>query len=349
MGSAMVVPELNLSLSEDQAREVINRWGGRGFFRLRNMGDKIMIDGVRVGSAYTIKLRSQYEQRSVREGEVPFHGGYVDDRGQPPQPWDIPVARPPNFQERTEKITIPHSERVETCGDCHGRGQVTCGRCNGQGRISCPSCLGTGIREMPTFDMVRGPDGNAVPMTRIVRSRCVCGSGVISCTSCMGRGIQTCSNCRGSGQVKTFDQVVVRFQTATQGELLDVTPVPDGWFGRISGTVAVDLQAERIDQFEPVTPEVDKKAKELLARSHEIKESNARLLQQELRIERVPLFEVPYRYAGDQRRLWICGNEQEIYAPEAPWHRRRLMLLIGACIVAGILAAAAAVWYFWFR
>jgi hypothetical protein len=313
------------------------------------MGDKIMVDGVQPGAAYTIKLRTQYEQRSVREAEVPFHGGHVDDRGQPPQPWDIQVRRPGPFQERTEKVTIPRSERVEPCSDCGGRGQITCRRCAGHGRISCPSCFGTGMREMPVFDMARGPNGQTIPMTRIVRSPCTCGTGVVRCSTCLGRGIETCANCRGSGQVKTFDQLLVRFQTATQGELIDVTPVPDGWFGRLSGAVAVDHQAERIDTFDPVTPEVDQKTQELLARSHDLPNGDARILLQALRIERVPLYEVPYRYAGMERKLWICGKEQEIYAPEAPWHRERLLMLIGACVLAGIAAIGVLVWYIWFR
>jgi hypothetical protein len=332
----MNTQEPTTPLGEEPAREIINRWSAKGIFRLKNMGDKIFIDEITPGAAYTIRLQTHYEQRKVKHAQTPFRGGPVDDRGRPPDPWDVAVRRPAPFQERTEKVPIPHTERVQMCSRCAGQGRVTCWACNGRGQCACPFCMGTGFIEQPVF----GSGGNAsgAPAApQIVRRPCTCQGGQVRCGQCSGNGILTCPDCAGSGQVKTFDQLIVRFQAATQGEILDVTPVPDPWLGKLSGQMLVEQRARRIEQFDSVTPEVDKKARDLLAKSQDVEEDRARILLQMLEIQRIPLYEVRYKYAGVERQLWICGSEQELYAPKAPWHRQRLFLLIAGAI--GVLAA----------
>ena len=94
-------------LSEDQAREAINRWADGGMFRLKNMGDKIFIDQIIPGAAFTLRLQTHYEQRKVRQVSEPFHGGHVDDRGRPPGRWDIAVHKP----GRTRPIAISTRSR----------------------------------------------------------------------------------------------------------------------------------------------------------------------------------------------------------------------------------------------
>jgi hypothetical protein len=51
-------------------------------------------------------------------------------------------------------------------------------------------------------------------------------------------------------------------------------------------------------------------------------------------VERLPLYEVQYKYAGVDRKLWICGNEQGIYAPRAPRNRQRLFWVIAGTALA---------------
>ncbi|MFO0928220.1 MAG: hypothetical protein U0736_14475 [Gemmataceae bacterium] len=329
------------ALPEEQAREIINRWAAAGFLRLRNLGDKIFIDAITAGAAYTVRLQTNYEQRRVQQVSEPFHGGPVDDRGRPPEPWAIRVAAPGPFQERTQAVPIPHTERVQMCPSCSGQGRVTCRGCGGQGRMPCPLCGGRGFREEQQVEP--GAPGGA-PSVRVIRRPCGCGGGLVVCPGCAGGGLVRCDGCAGSGQVKTFDRLVVRFHNAKQGEVLDVTPVPDDWLGRLAGDVLVDVQAPRIDDCPPEVPEtVAAKARELLARSHAINADQERILVQLLHIERLPLHEVRYRYAGVERQLWICGTEQALHAPKAPWNRTRLYQLlggIGAAIVALIVVIA---------
>jgi hypothetical protein len=332
-------------LGEEEARDIINHWGGSGFFRLRNMGDKIFVDRVAPGAAYTIRLQTHYEQRMVRQVSEPYHGGPVDDRGRPPDPWQIPVRQPADFGERTELVPIPNTERVQRCPECAGQGRVTCGQCAGRGRYTCPWCGGTGTVEQQLMETGRDGQGNVVSVPRIVRRACGCAGGQVRCSGCSGNGIRRCPECDGSGRIKTFDQLVVRFQSAKEGELLDVTPVPDSWLGSLKGKILVEQRARFIERCDPasadetVPAEVVEKANALLANSHAVDEERARILLQLLHVERIPLHEVSYKYAGVERKLWICGKEQGIHAPHAPWNRKRLGWLIAGIVVAVVAVA----------
>lgn len=202
--------------------------------------------------------------------------------------------------------------------------------------------------QVPVMEPGQGGQG---PTMRMENKPCTsCSGGMVRCGACSGTGVQRCGGCAGHGQVKTFDQLIVRFQTAKQGELLDVTPVPDPWLGRLSGDLLVNRK-ERLIAACPggVPAEVVAKADDLLAKSHAVDEDRARILLQMLHVERIPVYEVGYTYAGTDRTLWICGREQELHAPGAPWNRQRLYGVIAGSVAVVAAAVAAAVYFFVLR
>jgi hypothetical protein len=324
-------------MAEEQAREIVNRWADGGVFRLRNMGDKIFVESITAGAAYTLRLQTHYEQRRTRQATRPYRGESVDDRGRPPDKWELAVPRPRPFEERSDTLQVPHTERVEMCGTCSGQGRVTCTVCFGQGRMACPRCGGLGFIEEQILDPSRPGQGSAGPSIRTVRRGCACNGGQVVCSGCSGAGIVRCGGCAGSGQVKTFQQVVVRFLTAKQGEVIDVTPVPDKWLGTLTGEVLADENSPLIRGTSGLPEHVARKAQELLDKSHEVDQQDDRILLQTLHVERIPLQEMRYKYAGVERHLWICGAEQAVYAPNAPWNRGRLLALIAGCAGAVVL------------
>lgn len=331
-------------MAEEQTREIINRWADAGVFRLRNMGDKIFVDQITAGAAYTIRLQTHCERRRVSQASEPYHGGSVDDRGRPPGHWDVPVQRPGPFEERTETVPVPHTERVQMCGSCSGQGRVSCTACFGQGRITCPACGGVGFVEQQVIDPSQQRQGQAGPSIRTVRRGCTCSGGQVVCSGCGGACFVGCGACAGSGRVKTFQQIVVRFLNAKQGEVIDVTPVPDKWLGSLSGEVLLDEKSQRIEACGDLPESVAVKARELLTRSHAVDARQDKILMQLLHVERIPLQEMHYKYAGVERLLWICGAEQAVYAPNAPWNRGRLFALIGGAAVAVAAVVGFVVW-----
>ena len=334
-GDKVVAPQ------ETLVREILNRWGNSGFFRLKYMGEKIFINGISPGKAHVVELSTQYEDRAIQPAEVPYLGGPVDDRSHTPELWDIRVPAVREFEQRVERVVVPGTERVQMCGGCAGNGRVVCVRCNGQGSSLCPHCHGSGWVEHTA--MVPGPaDARHQPGSnvRVVRRRCACGTGQVRCSACAGNGMQTCARCEGSGRTKNYQELVARFHVVKQVKVLDDTPVADKVVGGLSGDTLLDVRRREIDRADSVAPDVDACVNTFLRESHAVDARQERILLQDLHVKEIPQLEVEYMYAGIDRRLWICGDEQRVHAPGAPWHRGRYWLLVGTVVAAAVAAIA---------
>lgn len=334
------------TLSTESVRLAVNRWSGGGFFRVPNLGDRITVHEVEPRAAHAVRLWSEYEERSVGRASRPYHGGPVDDRGTPPDPDAIEVRRPTDYEDRTEKLPVPHTERVETCSSCNGVGQVTCAPCHGVGRVNCPFCQGRGYRERTVTRTETCPGGAPQTITETVRDNCTCMGGRVPCSACAGRGRVQCAPCAGSGRVLAHDLLTVRFHVDERSEVLNATDVPAGLLRAASGKVRVVEDGERIETFPGVLPPVDDLAHDLLRKSHAPREG-ARLLFQRLRIEEVAVQSVLYTYRGGRvRRLWIYGDEGRVHAPGAPRSWLRVALVVGtplalaAAVVVAVLVLA---------
>jgi hypothetical protein len=330
-------------ISEDQAREAINRWS-HGFFRIRYLGDKIFLNKIIPCYSYNVRLRTQYEERNVVTASVPYHGQEIDNRGTPPEPWSIEVPRPDEYEERAVTLTVPHTDRVTRCPQCAAVGEIACHRCHGTGQTACSWCGGMGF--IQRMEMQPGPNIQGQHSMRpvMVRSRCPsCFNGRVSCSTCSGNGRVTCPTCEGACQVCLFEQLTVRFRNESNYEVLDTTEVPDENFEKLKGEAIFTRHAPRVEVLGGVPPTVEQSGKKLLRQSQAIDERQSRLLFQDLAIERVPVHEVQYMYAGVDRRLWIYGDGH-VHAPGAPWRRDRLWLMLAAA--AGMVLLALAIFAF---
>jgi hypothetical protein len=329
------------ALPEDQAREAINRWS-QGFFRVRYLGDKIFIDKIVPAYSYTVQLRTQYEERSVAPVTVPYHGQPLDDQGMPPDSWDVQVRRTNDFDDRTETLVIPHTDRVSLCPKCAGVGSIDCDRCHAAGQVTCTHCGGRGFQD--TLQPRQAQDAAGKPTTQMVsvRSDCPhCFHGHVTCPACSGNGRVTCPSCEGTGHVRTFDQLTVRFHNATQKEVLDATDLPDELLREQKGDAILTQRAERIDSTPGLPQHVESTSRALLQKSHTFDQHDTQLLFQDLGVERIQVHEVAYTYAGIERRLWVYADGQ-VHAPDAPWRRDRLFYIVGGIAATIILATLAA-------
>jgi hypothetical protein len=296
----------NAPLSTADVRHLLNQWSGKGFFRIRRLGDRLAPLEVFPRPSYTVRLQTQYEERTVAPASQPYHGGPVDDHGAPPDPWDVPARRPDRFQEHTEQRPLPHTERVETCPRCAGRARMPCNGCNGTGQVACPWCHGAGYRTRTETRHVPDGHGNVVPRTETVQDVCSCGgSGRVSCTHCGGAGTQQCAECAGSGRVKTFDVLTIHLSCPTLNAVLHGTGVPDDLPGAARGDVLADEQAEILECSTALPPAVAERVTKLLEEARPVDASRTRVLFQHLHVEQVNLQEVQYQHGGKERRLWI--------------------------------------------
>src|SRR5260370_31208763 len=90
-------------LSTADVRHLLNQWSGKGFFRVRRLGDRLAPLEVFPRSSFTVRLQTQYEERTVTPASQPYHGGPVGDHGVAPDPWEGPAPRPAPFQGRGEQ------------------------------------------------------------------------------------------------------------------------------------------------------------------------------------------------------------------------------------------------------
>jgi hypothetical protein len=183
----------------------------------------------------------------------------------------------------------------------------------------------------------KDPKAGVITKPEITQQPCSCMKGMVNCGSCGGSGMRRCGTCAGSGRVKSFDQLTVRFHTPRQAEVVDSTEVPDDTFLTLKGDVLIDEHGKRIESARAFTPGVDDCAAKMLRDSHRVNPDQIRILAQHLRVERIPVTDIKYTYAGVDHKLWICGKEQLVHAPNAPWQRNRFMwMMIG--IGAGVAA-----------
>jgi hypothetical protein len=325
------------ALSVDEAKQIINAWCAHGFFRVKGLADKMFLEELIPHSSYTVRLRSQYDERTVSPATEAYHQGPVDDRGTPPDRWSMEVRYPEDFEKRTEKVRVPHTERVQSCDSCDGRGKVNCSHCQGWGKVMCPLCQGKGYRERT--EMRANPGGGST--TQTVRDNCTCFGGKVNCTFCSGFGKVKCTSCEGSGRVKHFELLTVEFKPKTLTAVHGAAGVPEELVRQAHGRTLINERAKRIETCGSVTPVVDKEIQNQLNESHNISPRESRLLFQELVVEQVPIQEVVYRYRGSAaKRLWIYGNEQHIHAPKVP---RPWLKILG--VFGGIAAAVAGIVY----
>jgi hypothetical protein len=331
MTSAMTATTELAPLPEDQAREAINRWS-QGFFRILNLGDKIFLHKIVPCYSYNVRLKTQYEERIVTTDSVPYHGQQLDSHGTPPDPWSISVPQPEEYEERTETLRVPHTDRATRCPQCAGVGEIACFRCHGTGQAACSWCGGRGF--IVRLEPRPGHNANGQPTMQFetVHSQCPsCFQGRVSCSSCSGNGRVTCPQCEGHCRVCLFERLTVRFRKRSLYEVFDTTEVPDENFEKLTGEAIFSRHAPRVERVTGLPPAVEQSGQKLLRESQTVDQRQARVLFQDMAIERVPVHEVHYMYAGIDRRLWIYGDGH-VHAPGAPWRRGRLV---------GILAAAA--------
>jgi hypothetical protein len=335
MNASDVVVKQPATPSIEEVRRILNEWSSTGFFRVRRLGDRMTIDEIRTLSSYTVRLRTQYEDRSVSRASRPYLGGAIDDHGMALRPWDIHVAAPENFEDRTEQLPVPHTESVHTCAPCSGFGKVNCGPCQGWGKVTCTWCNGRGYRERTELRTTTGPGGQPQTESVTVRDNCTCFDGKVNCTHCNGHGKVQCATCAGSGRVVSFDLLTVQFRAVWLVEYVNTTQVPEEQMKQAVGTVLADERANRIDTPPAVVPEADRLAADVLLRSHSVAHGDTRMLFQRLRVEQVGVHEVLYRYrSGESRRLWIFGVADRVHAPGAPSTWMRLYTVLGSIAAA---------------
>lgn len=182
-----LVDESVLVLSEQQARDALEKWVSTTWMRRRNGAFPVI--SIVPSNSYHLMLETFVETRCQRIDTRPDTGGPVDDEtnGEPPSPWEISAQPPSLFCNSTTNMVLPHTEMVRICHLCRGSGRVHCQRCLSSGSLICRTCGG----KAQTLCKKCNGDG---------RNCQACTNGKILCGNCQN-GKSTCNGCHGSGRM----------------------------------------------------------------------------------------------------------------------------------------------------
>ena len=217
----------------------------------------------------------------------------------------------------------------KSCPLCRGRGSIPCALCKGEGTVVgsiaaigtgnkevCPQC--TGKREQPCHDCA---DMAAPECAQCANTR------VVACPACEGRGAPPCVQCRGSGRVVDGFSVDIAYKLAYHRSLLRDASIPeevlpaDPAFGKLGETVfeyesadAASFAAKR-----PEGPAGDAFEKVLAQVPAGGLGKDSRVILQSLSVERIPVYEVVYAFAGKEYRAWATRYQNRVVTSEDPF------------------------------
>ncbi|MBE9082863.1 hypothetical protein IQ278_12135 [Tolypothrix sp. LEGE 11397] len=327
------------SLSRDEAIKILNTWGSKGFFRTRNL-ESSHIEAIEHTPCFTFRAKTQYERRSVETLSKPYYGERLDNKGTPPDMWDITVEKPSGYFGNTfTDVIIPHTDQVSPCHTCHGNCKISCSGCAGRGRQRCScnggrlpcSCAGGQVAQIE-WETVYDHHGYATSVSKTVYQMCsACGGagsrpcnncggcGEITCSWCRGYGDVTCETCQARGKVKTYRMLHVRFEYRDHSQIIGAMEIPDTKIVKVTGKKILNKRDNRITTVHELS---DKKlAKHALEFFSQCNTSNALILYQHFEIDEIPVFKVSYKKHSNSKTkfLWIYGNEHEIYS-DGEWN-----------------------------
>ncbi|XP_056293807.1 protein SSUH2 homolog isoform X3 [Pseudoliparis swirei] len=301
-----LVPNVRVPMvSEAVARDALLRFVDSKWRYSSKPARNLVFKELKPITVYRYRLESFTETRTSAWQFEPYNAGQLVDGpqfGASPPPWDVPLALPPAFSDRVEKLRVPHSSLVKLCHKCNGCGRTRCGTCHGRGRKRCIYCHG---------------------YRRKRNKRCTScnGRGHKRCTLCQGQGSRSCSVCLGTQQLLHFILLTVTWKNDVSDFIPDRQPdFPDQRFQQVSGDpyfVDASVLVYPIQGFpdQEICDVSTRLINEHLRRHRDTR----RILQQRQTIELVPLTQALYTFNGKNYNYYVYGAENQVFT----WTKER--------------------------
>ena len=134
---------------EESMREALTEYADTiPHHELSELGNDIVnLTLFHVVRAYSLRLRSLYEQRHAKREEEPWTGEScppptIDEKSI--RIWDYQYpALPSEFRPITQSHRVNESQELRICSRCNGRKWTFCLLCSGSGGVTCASCHGS--------------------------------------------------------------------------------------------------------------------------------------------------------------------------------------------------------------
>ncbi len=225
-----------------------------------------------------------------------------------------------------------------TCSYCKGSKTQLCTRCNGSGYVprivQCPECYGKGSRVHYVEKRVQAGYKDNIPQwtTKTVPETKVCykckgaktiqnghdkcpvchGSGHLTCPKCNGSGTNTCPTCSGSGLI--LKTLVLQRDLSVYSKVKYNTFLSDSAFSDALDILCSNewTEIDRYTQDEGAfdddftdIPKIGDTVQEMVNTAHQKQDSSAKLLFEEIVIERTEILKIDYEYDGTPYTLYV--------------------------------------------
>ncbi|XP_062606663.1 protein SSUH2 homolog [Saccostrea cucullata] len=260
-------------------------------------------------TAYHYTLETFTETRKTESKRVPHRGGRIDgpENGPSLSPWDVLCKADKTFHNEEKKMKIPHTEYVRPCNRCMGLGNIQCLGCRGSGMEDCSCRKWSNNRET---DRLLGSNA---------RDNCPsCHLRISKCGKCSGKGRASCTECEGSGNLKTYTELTVKFTNHMSDYVYQKSDLPGHLMREVTGKVVFE---QDLDQVFPITsypiPEINNNSIRIV-NEHKKGFPTERIVRQRQRLHAVPVTVVHFTLRDTRSRYWIYGTERKVYAPNFP-------------------------------
>lgn len=231
--------------------------------------------------------------------------------------------------------------KVMSCPDCQGKGKNACTACQGKGKTQCHACRGSGKvvnsisssgarLESPCVDCggTGGPACGRCQGGKIDCTGCQA-KGKVSCSKCKGQGTAPCEECHGAGQMLKGRSFKVNYHPLFERQVIRDPEMPSGLLPQdLSGS---DI-GERIYEMEepaiatpkdlPAQGAFETAVFDLLKRAGNASQnmaSPAQIIRQKLFADRIPVFQVTYKFLSKEYSCWLTTFENKVISQDDPF------------------------------
>ncbi|MFA6093118.1 MAG: hypothetical protein WCU88_08400 [Elusimicrobiota bacterium] len=231
--------------------------------------------------------------------------------------------------------------KSKPCPACTGRARKSCPQCAGKGKIACVPCKGTGLiveSVSAAGQEVRTRCPSCVGSGGSVCAQCADSAGscavcknthLVECADCRGKGELPCQSCGGNRRVLPGKTYKVGYQPHSIRDVRLDPETPDALLGsslpqKPLGKTIYEASSEGRAALKEPLPDagLQKSAEELLQRAEAaVKEfrGEARIIKQQLCVDRIPIYSAVYEYAGKKYYCWLDSVGGKVWGAESPF------------------------------
>lgn len=231
--------------------------------------------------------------------------------------------------------------KMVRCTECSG-GRKRCEKCSARGKIACITCRGKGSVASIGEDKQPGPDivcadcsgsGGHICESCEGLGGTACqkcqGQGTVLCLRCKGTGTQPCQQCAATGKTVKGLSFKIQYLDGADRSFIHDPNIPEGLLPAGFSWSKVSEQVVSVQDVLVPPPDLSahppylKSSVESMLKKAEaaskVQAAPARIIQQKLLVEKVPVFSVVYKFQEKMYETWITAVDNKAVGKENPF------------------------------